>query len=82
MNLTINDIRKYMKENNIEQNLDLENPIKSLGILKIEKKNNNKLWNVKMRGPKNSYYEKGIFIIEIDFNDFPSKPPKVFLKQK
>ena len=60
MKLTVNDIRKYMKENNIDENLDLNNPIKSLGILKIEKTNNNELWNVKTRGPQNSYYEKGV----------------------
>ena len=27
-------------------------------------------------------YEKGVFIIEIDFNDFPSSPPRVCFKTK
>ena len=37
MNNSVKEIREYLKENNIDNNLDLNKPIKSLGILKIEK---------------------------------------------
>ena len=81
MNNSVKEIRQYMKENNIDNSIDLNKPIKSLGILKIEKKENNSFWIVKIRGPKNSYYEKGVFRIEIDFGkNFPSEMPKVNFK--
>ena len=81
MNNSVKEIRQYMKENNIDNSIDLNKPIKSLGILKIEKKENNSFWIIKIRGPKNSYYEKGVFRIEIDFGkNFPSEMPKVNFK--
>ena len=83
MNNSVKEIREYMKKNNIDNNLDLNKPIKSLGILKIEKKYDNSLWIVIIRGPKNSYYEKGVFRIEIEFGkNYPSNPPKVKFKNK
>ena len=47
---TIKDIREYMKENNIENNLDTNHPIKKLGIYKIDKQNG-KRWMISMKGP-------------------------------
>ena len=74
---TIKDIREYMKENNIENNLDTNHPIKKLGIYKIDKQND-KRWMISMKGPKYSLYEKGVYKIDILFPDnFPTIKPNI-----
>ena len=74
---TIKDIREYMKENNIENNLDTNHPIKKLGIYKLDKQND-KRWMISMKGPKYSLYEKGVYKIDILFPDnFPTLKPNI-----
>ena len=35
-------------------------------------------WHVKLQGPKNTPYENGTFVVEIDFrNDYPFKCPQI-----
>ena len=73
----VEDIRRFMNENNIDKNLEDKAQILSLGIYKIDK-NNNKRWIIYMKGPKNSLYKDGVFKLTIDFPDnFPNKKPEV-----
>ena len=77
MNYSSWDIRNYMKENNINNNLDINKPIKSLGIYKIDKKDINR-WFIYIKGPKESPYKKGAFKLSIDFPEtFPTKKPEI-----
>ena len=96
MIISLDDIRKYINKNSIEINSIYESifenkPIKTLGILKIEKEglprhNEYKipvfpLMLITMKGPKNSIYEKGIFQISIEFpNHFPYEKPEIKIK--
>ena len=83
MILPLEVIRDYIISNKIEKNLDTNKPIKSLGILKIDKKNNNKKWIIRMKAPEDSLYKNGVFSISIDFpNDFPNSSPKVCFLNK
>ena len=79
---SVKDIREYMKENYIDNNLDTNHPIKKLGIYKIDKQTD-KHWIISMKGPKYSLYEKGVYKIDIKFpEDFPnSKPNVVFINK-
>ena len=53
MSYDVSDIRSYMNQNNIYNSLDINNPIKSLGIFQINVKEN--LWTIKMKSPQNSF---------------------------
>ena len=76
MKITLNEIRKYMIENNIDNNLDTDHPIKSLCIYNIQKINDQK-WFVYIKVPNNSIFENGYFKISIIFPiDFPKKGPE------
>ena len=67
MKWTVEDIRNYMKEKNLNTN----KPIPILGINCIEEINDYH-WIINMDGPKNSIYENGCFQLTIDFpKDFP-----------
>ena len=73
----IKDIRKYMTENHISNNLDTDHPIKELGIYKINKINKYN-WIVCMKGPKYTLYKDGVYKIDLKFpEDFPNQRPKV-----
>ena len=87
MKLEIEDIRNYMKQKNIDNTLDINKPIKSLGIYQIkEEKNPNdkgKKWLVKIKGPELSLYKNGVFTIRIDFPpNFPEERPRVIFETK
>jgi ubiquitin-protein ligase len=87
MILTIEDIRNYMKQKNIDNTLDINKPIKSLGIYQIkEEKNpndNGRTWFVKIKGPELSLYKKGVFTIRIDFPpNYPEERPRAFFVTK
>ena len=60
MRWTVENIRNYMKENNIDNNLNINKPIPSLGINRIEVTNEYH-WIIYIDGPKNSIYETDIF---------------------
>ena len=76
MEIALNDIRKYMIENNIDNNLDTDHPIKSLCIYNIQKINDQK-WFVYIKAPNNSIFQNGYFKISIDFPiDFPKNKPE------
>ncbi len=80
--LTLNDLRNFMKENNINNNFDTNKPIESLGIFKIRKFDKNH-WIIKMKGPKSSMYEKGVFEITFSFpNNYPNIRPEIRIKNK
>ena len=78
MYLTLDIIRDYIISNKIDSNLDTNKPINSLGILKIDKQNNDKTWIIRIKSPKDSLYKNAIFSIKIDFpNDFPNSKPEI-----
>lgn len=82
MFLTLDYIKFYMKENNINNDIDSKSFKKSLGILNIDK-GNNKIWEIKIKGPKDSLYENGLFMVTIDFTkNFPEKAPEIRIKNK
>ena len=73
----INDIRKYMSDNNISSNLDTDHPIKEPGIYKINKINKEN-WIVCMKGPKYTIYKDGVYKIDLKFpKDFPTQRPYI-----
>ena len=78
MNLSLDVIRDYIISNKIDNNLDTNKPIKSLGIFKIDKENNNKTWTIRIKPSKDSPYKNGVFSIKVEFpNDFPNSRPEV-----
>ena len=77
MRWTVENIRNYMKENNIDNNLNINKPIPSLGINRIEVTNEYH-WIIYMNGPKNSIYANGYFQLTIDFaKEFPKTTPEI-----
>ena len=82
MTWTVEDIRNYMKENNIDNNLDTNKPIEILGISQIEKIDDCH-WIIHMKGPKKSIYRNGYFQLTFDVpNDFPNKKPEIRFTNK
>ena len=83
MSVTLKIIQDFMKENNIEDTvLDINKPETILGIKLINKtikeNNNCERWEILMNGPENTYYEKGIFKISIDFPEkYPEQCPEI-----
>lgn len=77
---------KFMVENNITPETNLDEVMKLLGIEKIDKNGNEDYkgqWKIIMKGAKGSFYENGIFNITIDFPDnFPQKNPEVRILNK
>ena len=74
--ISLENIKKYMEENKIDNNIDSYAFRKSLGILKIYKDERRydgmiiiqeRYWEIRMLGPKNSPYEEGVFEITLDF---------------
>ena len=86
MVICLSQIKKYILENNIENNLDHKTPIEcipSLGILQIIKENNNQHWIIKMIILKDCIYKNGVFTITIDFpQNFPNCRPEVRICNK
>ena len=65
-----------MENNNINKDLNTNEPIKSLGIFRIDKQEN--LWKINMVGPKNTIFKEGFFSLTINFpKDFPNHKPEV-----
>ncbi len=82
MKLSIEHIKKYMQENNIDNNLETCDSIPSLGIYKI-KKESNKFWKIYIQAPIDSIYKNGFFKLYIEFPDnFPQTHPTIkFISQ-
>ena len=79
---TVEDIRNYMKEKNIDNNLNTNGPIPILGISNIQKIDSYH-WIFYMDGPKNSIYRNGYFKLTISgLNDFPNKKPEIRIVNK
>ena len=82
MRWTVENIRNYMKEKNIDNNLNTNKPIPILGINCIEEINDYH-WIINMDGPRNSIYENGCFQLTIDFpKDFPKTKPEIRISNK
>ena len=78
MILHLDFIRKYMKMNNIDNNLAIEHLIKFLSIYKIDK-TDGKHWIISIKMNENSIcmFRNGYFKITIDFPDnFPQQRPE------
>jgi len=76
MYLTLDYIQFFINEKNLDKNIDSGNFKNILGISKIEKKEN--LWEICIRGPKDSLYEGGLFNLTINFPLlYPQKSPDV-----
>ena len=75
MKLDLSFIREYMRINLIDNNLDTDHPINSLGIYKIDKTNSKKwIVHIKLDENSNSMFRNGYFKITIEFgDDFPQK---------
>ena len=81
MYLTLDYIKFFIEEKKLGNNIDSDNFKNFLGILKIEKKEN--LWEVYIKGPKDSLYEEGFFWLTINFPLLSSiKAPEVRFKNK
>ena len=77
MDWNVENIKNYMKEKNIQNNLELNNSMNSLGIYKIDK-TDNRHWIIYMEGPKDSIYKNGLFQLTMDFpNDYPKQKPEI-----
>ena len=73
-------IKNFKIENNLGDNI--VDVISFLKILEIKNKTIHN-WEITMKGPKNSLYEKGIFTITIDFPyNFSDGRPEIRLKTK
>jgi len=82
MKWTVEDIRNYMKEKNIDNNLNTNEPIPILGISKIQKIDGYQ-WIIYMDGPENSIYRNGYFKLTFSsLNDFPNKKPEIRILNK
>jgi len=76
MYLTLDYIKYFIEQKNIDKNIDSDNFRNFLGISKIEKKDN--IWEVYIKGPKNSLYEEGYYCLSINFPLlYPKKSPEV-----
>ena len=83
MRITLDYIRKYIINNNIKIPIDISMPIKSLGILKIWRKNNDKNWIIRIAPLSSKLFKKGIFTVAIDFPDFyPINRPEAKIVNK
>ena len=81
MYLTLDYIKFFIEEKKLGNNIDSDNFKNFLGILKIEKKES--LWEVYIKGPKDSLYEDGFFWLAINFPlIYPQKGPEVRFKNK
>ena len=77
MEWNVENIRNYMREKNIQNNLEINNSMNSLGIYKIDK-TDNRHWIIYMEGPKDSLYKNGHFQLTMDFpNDYPNSKPEI-----
>ena len=78
MKLDLDFIRKYMKMNNIDNNLAIEHLTKFLGIYKIDKTDGKKwIISIKINENFNCMFRNGYFKITIEFPDnFPQKRPE------
>jgi ubiquitin-conjugating enzyme E2 D/E len=68
-------ILKEMKELTLEENSNITaGPIDDSNLYK---------WSATIMGPKDSPYEGGVFVLDIDFpNNYPFKPPQITFKTK
>lgn len=81
MYLTLDYIKFFIEEKKLGNNIDSDNFKNFLGILKIEKKES--LWEVYIKGPKDSLYEDGFFWLAINFPlIYPKKSPEVRFKNQ
>tara|TARA_Y200000002_G_C22647509_1_gene649805 strand:- start:873 stop:1322 length:450 start_codon:yes stop_codon:yes gene_type:complete len=68
-------ILKEMKELSLDENSNITaGPIDENNLFK---------WSATIMGPKDSPYEGGVFVLNIDFpNNYPFKPPQITFKTK
>ena len=72
---------KSIKRIQVELKNIMDNPISGIQVFPNE--DDVLLWVVKIHGPKDTPYEKGLFTIHIVFtSDFPFKPPQILFKTK
>lgn len=82
MKIDLTMIKEYIDKNLKDKEFEMEKPFKPLEILRVVKlpselSKENK-WKVYMKGPINTFYEKGVFTIDIYFpNDSPIKKPEL-----
>ena len=89
MGTSLEVVRNYMSQNNIDNNFDINKPTKELGIYHIKEENgiNNKYISkrliIKIKGPDISLYKNGVYTIKIDFpKDYPKSRPRIFCVNK
>ena len=76
----LDDIKNFKAQNNLGNNIVELMPF--LGILNFNIKSFYE-WEIIIKGPKNSLYEKGVFTITIYFPlDYPKKGPRLIFKNK
>ena len=89
MNVSLEDIRNFMSQNNIDNNFNINKPIKELGIYQIKEEKGiddkylSKRLIIKIKGPDISLYKNGVYTIKIDFpKDYPKSRPRIFCVNK
>ena len=78
--VTLDDIKNFKAQNNLGNNIVELMPF--LGIINFNIKSFYE-WEIIIKGPKNSLYEKGVFTITIQFPlEYPKNRPEVRFKNK
>ena len=77
----LNEINDFEKENNLGNNIIEASSF--LGILSLNINENKKHWEIIIKGPRHTPYQKGTFTLTIDFPDnFPQNRPEIRFKNK
>lgn len=82
--ITLNQIRKFIKDNNLEENYIEPNNI-VLGLLDIKYFINKKPYTLEiaMKGPNNTPYQNGVYFLTMEFpENYPSNRPEIRIKNK
>ena len=79
--MSVKIIKEFMLKNNLTAQSDVNEVMKLVEITKMYK-NEKGIYEITMKGPKNSYYEGGIYDITIDMENNNKGRPEIRILQK